>query len=203
VEIAFAWIVLLITGAVTAALVVTHDLVSLRRRGAPPPSRTGVHIAMTEDTPEFARLTDEEIESLRLMPFVTSLNVGTGVYATEEEKTLYFLAVAHYNAKLRVIADLQCARADIELLQAMNTDLMEKNEKLSARDAELSALEAAGVDNWEGYSQAFAEEDDFFEEDEDVHELLHTFHEHCEGYGSGPVTAPRHPPERNDPAGRG
>jgi hypothetical protein len=32
--------------------------------------------------------------------------------------------------------------------------------RLLGRDAELSKLEAAGVDNWEGYAAAIREEDD-------------------------------------------
>lgn len=63
-------------------------------------------------------MTDAEIEALRTMPFTTSVNVGCGVFATDEERNLHRLAVEHYNAKLQVIAELTRVRAEIRRLRA-------------------------------------------------------------------------------------
>ncbi|WTW93673.1 hypothetical protein OG216_09910 [Streptomycetaceae bacterium NBC_01309] len=143
-----------------------------------------------------APMTDAEIEAIRTMPWSTSLDVRCGVFATDEERHLHRLAVEHYNAKLRVIAELKRTREESErrrvrLLHADN-DLLEvrghlspngyacrvpmdiseavapavewllaENERLLAENAKLREdsdwlgwLEAAGVDNWEGYGIA-------------------------------------------------
>lgn len=43
-----------------------------------------------------------------------------------------------------------------KLIDQLETELI----RLRKRDAELTRLENAGVDNWEGYSYAFGSEDD-------------------------------------------
>lgn len=53
----------------------------------------------------------------------------------------------------RLIAAIPHLVAEIRRLRTLNATL-------DARDRTLAALEAAGVDNWEGYSQAFAEDPD-------------------------------------------
>jgi hypothetical protein len=54
-------------------------------------------------------------------------------------------------------AELEWAR--VKFPNAMNY-LSRKIEQLEERDRTLSALESAGVDNWEGYSEAFRDLED-------------------------------------------